>query len=239
MKILIIIVIFSLSLTSLAQSSTKTTQYSKLDSIEKLRVDSLIYERIPFNALKAKEDINNDTIRIIRLVLAGTPANTNEETTRLENRFGFFYDYEYLRLPNHHLKQKEEEYNNIVYQYLDSLFGFDTKREVYSEVVRMWWERNVVSNRTDRELRKYINKTLRGESKINKKQIFEIDKFYRDKKFRKAIDDYNQILSFNLTNQTTDYVLNSIYYCYLNMLQFEKANDFRKRNLKNTKLTKK
>ncbi len=243
MKVLLIIVLTSLGFNSYAQLSTRFKQYSELNSTEKEIVDSLIYTRIPFNALKAKQDLKNDTIRILRLspkgTLIGTAVSTNEEVLRIENRFGFIYDCKFFALPEEHLKLKEEEYNAVVYQYLDSIFCFDTEKEIYSEMNRMLWERTTVSNRTDKELRKFINVSLKNENKDVKKQVFIVDKMYRDKNYNEAINKYIEISNQNINKQTMEYILNSIYYCYLNMLQIEKADNFRQHRLQHIKLVKK
>jgi hypothetical protein len=211
-----------------AQTQVRRIEYSQLDSIEKARFDSIIYSRIPYNENKAINDIRNDTVRIISLTPGGSPANNNDELELLEERFDFSFYFDYLRLPNQYLQQRETEYNNVVYQYLDSIYCIDTKREIQLELIRMYFEREVVSNRTDKELKKIINKSLNGESKEIKNRIFEIDKKYRDRKFGEALKAYNEVSLLDIKRSTHEYLINSKYHCYLNMLQFEQAGRLKK-----------
>ena len=222
-----------------SQNTPKPKHYSELDSAKKSRIDSLIYSRIRFNASKAENDIQNDTIRIIWLTREGWLNGTNGDLQRIEHQFEVEFYYEYMQLPHEHLQLKQEEYNHIVFRHLDSVFHIDTKKEIQSELVRQIWEKFIVSNHTDKELQELIRTTLKREGKSIKKKVFDIDCLYRDRRFEEALNGYYQISRLNIQNQTMDYVINSIYHCYLNLQQYEKANDFKKKNSDRIKYVKK
>lgn len=227
MKVLTAIFIIIISLKLTAQTN-QTVNYSDLDSIHKARVDSMILSQIPYSKEKAYQDIQNQKIQIIRLTPGGESAFSNEEMNLIEQRFGFHFVYDYFEFPRRYLEQVENEYNNIMYLYLDSINEIDSREEIWSELWRMYFERQVYSKRTDKELAKAIHKILRGESKEIKSQILDADMLYRDRKFNDALNDYERIGLLELKPKTEAYLTDSKYRCLLNLQRYSEADSLKK-----------
>ena len=220
-------------------AQTNPKRYTELDSVQKARVDSFIYTQIPFDALKAKNDLHNDTIRIVSLKCSSimeTPLNNNDEIEQIEQRFGFIHHTEYYKLPYSHLLNKEEEYNKIVYSYLDSIFQFDTQKEIQHERVRLFRKRVIIPNRSHNKLRKHIKNQINGEEKQIIKKVFDVDCLYRNRQFEEAIIGYNEIINLSIQEATRNYLVTSIYYCYLNLGQYKTAHKYRLLNVNRIKL---
>lgn len=192
MKILTTIGLFLICLRLIAQTG-QTVNYSELDSVNKAKIDSLIFARIPYSCEKAKQDINNKNIQIIHLTPYGSPEFSADEMTSIEQRFGFHFVYDFFEYPHQYLEQAETKYNDVVYQYLDSINRIDTKKEIRIELARIYYERQVFSNKTDKELEKQIKRKLRGECKEIKAEVLHADKIYRDRKFIDALQEYERI----------------------------------------------
>ena len=193
------------------------------------RQDSIIFSKIPYDKYVAKSDIENGIIRIINLTCTGHIENTSEEIEQIENRFGFEFYYDCLELPYDYLIIRQNEYNRIVYNYLDSLYKIDCEAEIFTECVRLYSERIIASERTDKEIEKIVRKSIKGENKDIKKQIYQADLLYRDRKFGEALNLYEKIKSNN--DRTVNYVTNSIYHCLMNLKQFDKAKQLLDDNL--------
>nr|WP_319997652.1 hypothetical protein [uncultured Draconibacterium sp.] len=236
MKVLTTIFIIVTALKITAQTN-QTVNYSDLDSIHKARVDSMILSQIPYSKEKAYQDIQNQKIQIIQLIFGGDPGFSNEEINLIEKRFGFHYVYDYLQYPRPFLEKVQNEYNNIVYQYLDSINNIDCKNEIRSEYKRIFYEK-VVSSKTDRELKRTIQKKLRGESKQVKTEILNADKLYRDRKFNDALNEYESVSLTKTINETKNYIANSMYHCYMNLQQYAKADSMKNINNEINKIIK-
>lgn len=231
MKILITIGLFLLCWRGVAQNG-QSTNYADLDSVHKAKLDSLIFSRIPYSADKAKQDITNGNIQIIELTSVGSPSYSPDEIESVEQRFGFHFAYDFLKYPTHHLEQAETEYNKVMYQYLDSINNTNCEKAIWSELARMYYERQVYANKTDEELSKTIRKKLRGESKEVKVQIFEADKLYRDRKFTEALKKYERISLETIKPETKAYLVNSQYHCLTNLQRYTEADSLKKMNNK-------
>ena len=185
------------------------------------KIDSIVFSKIPYDSLVAKTDIENGTVRIVSLICSGQVEISSEEIEQIETRFGFKFYYDCLEFPYEYLVIKQKEYNTIVYMYLDSLYNIDSEAEISTEQVRVYSERIIASERTDNEIEKIIRKSLKRENKEIKKQIYQADLLYRDRKFEEALNTYEKIESNN--ERTISYVTNSKYHCLMNLKQFDKA----------------
>ena len=237
MKVLTTILIIVIVLKLTAQTN-QTVNYSDLDSIHRARVDSMILCQIPYSKEKAYQDIQNQKIQIIQLTPGGDPAFSNEEMNLIERRFRFHFVYDYFEYPRRYLEQAENEYNYVMYLYLDSINNIDIKKEISSEFKRLFYERQIFSNKTDYELYKTIRKKLRGENKKIKTEVLNADKLYRDRKFIDALNEYESICLLNTKNKTKNYIANSMYHCYMNLQQYAKADSIKNINNEISKIVK-
>jgi len=151
------IITFNLILTVVIGQNEKILKYSDLDTIGKIRINSAIYSQIPYDSSLALNDIKYGKIRIIDLI-CGDGINTNGEIKIIEDRLGFEFYYDCLQLPYKYLIEKQEDYNKVVYNYLDSINGLDSKQEIKDEMRRMFYERTLTANRNDRYLKKNSEK---------------------------------------------------------------------------------
>ncbi len=229
MKVLTTILIILISINLVAQKK-QTRTYLELDSIDKVKVDSIVLSQIPYSKEKAILDIQNNIIQIIQLSPGGSPAFNNEEISLIEQRFGFYFIYDFLKYPRKHLERAEQDYNSIVYEYLDSINNIDSKNEIRSELKRLFNERQFTSQKTDKELHKTIQKKLRGENKEIKIEVLNADKLYRDRKFNDALNEYESIRLKITTCKTKDYITNSMYHCFMNLQLYEKADSLKNMN---------
>ncbi len=214
----------------LVAQTGQTMNYSDLDSVHKAKLDSLIFSKIPYSIEKAKQDIHSGNIQIIKLTDVGSPSYSPDEIELVEQRFGFQFVYNFLKYPTNYLEQAETAYNKVMFQYLDSINNTDSKKEIWSELARMYYEREVYSNKTDKELNKAVRKKLRGENKEIKAQILDTDKLYRDRKYAEALNDYERISLLKLEPRTETYLTSSKYHCLINLQRYAEADSLKKMN---------
>ncbi len=110
------------------------------DSLHHAKYDSIFFSKIPYNAAKAKEDIKNGKVYYLHL-FADDSGFDNSDFEYLEKKFGFEYLYDYLRLPSQYLKRAEEDYNGVVFDYLDKKCQCDFEAEYMKELKRMFFEK--------------------------------------------------------------------------------------------------
>jgi tetratricopeptide (TPR) repeat protein len=201
------------------------------------KTDSIVFSKIPYDSLVAKTDIENGIVRIVNLSCSGQVEISPEEIEQIESRFGFQFYYDCLELPYEYLVIKQKEYNRIVYKYLDSLYNIDSEAEIFTEQVQLYSERIIASEKTDNEIEKNIRKSIKRENKEIKKQIYQADLLYRDRKFEEALNIYNKIESNN--EMTISYVTNSKYHCLMNLKQYDKARQLLDDNVSRIKKGKK
>jgi hypothetical protein len=108
--------------------------------------------RIPFDSLRAKKDIANDTVRLVELrstIDPGTyqPILDKYDIRILEDEFGFKYDYHDIEAYQEHLDQRAREYNSIVYRYLSEKLHGDAARMIMEK------KRELVMRKRGGELR--------------------------------------------------------------------------------------
>jgi hypothetical protein len=221
MRLLIVFLFSVLFIEVSAQTENKKLIYEELGSVEQVRIDSIIFSKIPYDSVQAHHDIKSGKIKIIVDACGGDPMNTNEEVDYVENKFGFEFAYDCLQLPREHVLQRQSEYNEVVYRYLDSLNNIDCEKAIYDELFRLLIERELTSKRTDKELQKIVRKSLKGESKEIKKQVYQADLLYRDRKFQEALKIYRDIKTEK--NKSSSYLINSQYHCLMNLNETEKA----------------
>jgi hypothetical protein len=102
--------------------------------------------QIPYDAKKAKMDIDSGVVHRISLMsifsgceLEITGLLEPDELERLEKKYGFMQEYFYIDepIPVRYLKEKEKEYNDVVFSFLDSLNGMDTFKVFREEVINI------------------------------------------------------------------------------------------------------
>lgn len=106
------------------------------DSLHVIKIDSIIYSRIPYNSLKAEQDISRGDIYYLHL-FPGDSFLDNGDYEHLEKLFGFKYLYGYLRYPNEYLMKAQVEYNNVVFDYLSKKCKCDFKAEYKNELKKL------------------------------------------------------------------------------------------------------
>ena len=117
------VILLSFSLVINAYSQSKT------DSIAIAYFNNLIQ----YDSLAATQDIRESKIHILELRglgHMGESFNTNEELELVEKRFGFKFKFDFIKAPYHFVQEKQQEYNNQIYQYLDSVLRIDSKNEI-------------------------------------------------------------------------------------------------------------
>jgi hypothetical protein len=101
--------------------------------------------QIPFDSLKAKRDILNDTIRIVSLIskqysgcrLSYLQYLSAENITLIEKQFGFTYNYFELDFNQGYLDQRQNEYNRVVYNYLDKQLNGDSFKLIRDKIIEL------------------------------------------------------------------------------------------------------
>jgi hypothetical protein len=188
------------------------------------KLDSIFNSKVPYDSSKAVLDIDIGLIQIIQLTSSiGDPGLTSDELSMIENRFGFKYHSESFDIPQEFLTAKQNEYNKIVYRYLDSINNCDTQKEIEIEALRLVIDNYLNITKSDKEIEKKLKKELRKEKSDIRDRILIADKHYRDKDFQKALDQYQMIENMQITNQTKAYIYNSMYHCLLNLLRYDDA----------------
>jgi hypothetical protein len=125
---------------------------SDIDNIKICLSDSGLHnyylKKIPYDSIRAKMDIKNDSIKIMTLasnIFYGCRLNfldylSEEEKRKIEKKFGFVYSYEsFDRIDQYYLDQRQKEYNDIVYKYLDDKLNGNSRelisKEIYYQVL--------------------------------------------------------------------------------------------------------
>ena len=180
------------------------------------------------NENKAKEDLKGNKILILVLISNFTTQNpqlTGGQIKSIEKRFGFEYDYRFFDIPQDFLHNKNQEYNDVVFEYLDSINNIDTKNEIETEFSRYMIENNSVSNTEDKKLKKVVRKEFRKEDRTHRKLIFSAEKVYRDRDFEKAFEIFTGIENRIMTPKGKCFILSSKYHSLMNLERFEEAYD--------------
>jgi len=112
---------------------------------DRSRVDSMYLAKIPFDSIKAKQDLKNDTVRLLNIfsLTWGSMGSRIDETIEpyqldsIEKSFGFKNEVVALDsiLPQH-AKMRESEYNRVVVEYLDSIHGIDFWEEYKKQILK-------------------------------------------------------------------------------------------------------
>ena len=159
----------------------------------------------------------------IGINISGDPLNISDELEYVENRFGFKYKFDYFEVPSDFVQKKQNEYNRQVYKYLDSILLIDSEEEINTELLRLGIERIIIANRTDKDIKKYVQKEFRKENKEFKNRLIEADLIYRDRKFEFALKKYQELNNEAKTDKGLLYLQTSEYHCLMNLEKFEKA----------------
>jgi hypothetical protein len=227
MRLFLVFLFLLLFIEVSAQDKNKKAIYEEIDSAQLARIDSIFFSKIPYDSLVAYEDIKQNNIKII--LGCGDPVNTNEEFKIVEKEFGFRFAYDCNNnVPHEYSDQRRNEYNNVIISYLDSLYHFDNKREISNEMLRLYFERKFISTKTDKKIKKNLRRKIRWEKKEIKKQVYQADLLYRDRKFQEALNSYRTIITDN--EKTISYLINSQYHCLMNLQEFDNARAFYKEN---------
>lgn len=148
---------------------------------------------------------------------------TGEQIKSIEERFGFKYDYRFFNIPQDYLNNKNTKYNNVVYEYLDSINNFDTRKEIDIEFNRYSIENLIISNINDRNLKKVVWKEFQKQDKKHREIILRAEKLYRDREFEKALKIYKEIEEKIITEKGKIFILNSKYHSLMNLEKFKEA----------------
>ncbi|MBS2211864.1 hypothetical protein KEM09_10635 [Carboxylicivirga mesophila] len=181
---------------------------------------------IPYDSLMAIQDLSESKIQILKLSglgHLGEPLNTNEELELVEQRFGFKFIFDFIKAPHDLVIEKQKEYNNQVYRYLDSYLQIDAQNEISIELKRLAFERLALTIETDKQLAKRIKKTFRKESNEFKTLLISADIKYRDRKFKSALEEYEQLFKLAQTESGQLYLQTSEYHCKMNLGKYSEA----------------
>lgn len=140
----------------------KDTVINLQSTVDKIKIclsDSGLHNyflrQIPYDSVKAKNDISNDTIRIISLIsksFSGCRLNlldylSDEEKGTIEKKYGFTYEYfVFDKTSQNYLDQRQREYNDIVYKYLDRKFSMSSKRLIDKEILNLAYRKKSKEN---------------------------------------------------------------------------------------------
>jgi len=111
--------------------------------------------KVPYDSIRAKTDILNDTIRIVELIsteFSGCRLKllyylSLEEKESIENKFGFKYtSFVIDKISQNYLDQREREYNAMVYKYLDKKVNGDSNDSIEGEIFRVIHEKRKKQN---------------------------------------------------------------------------------------------
>lgn len=105
------------------------------------RVEESIRQGIGYNAARALEDIKNGDIFILDLLGFENTEFQKSDYEYLENLFGFKYLCNPLNAPIDYLFEAEEQYNTVVFEYLDSVCDCNFKRKYGKEFKKIWHKR--------------------------------------------------------------------------------------------------
>ncbi|MFB6341291.1 hypothetical protein ACE1ET_06195 [Saccharicrinis sp. FJH62] len=230
MKLYITLIFSMLFLYSYGQVVINEKNYSDVDSITKMRIDSIMYSRFPYNEEIALKDIRKNNIRILYLYGTNDPYDDLFDTKLIEDRFGFKYHFEEFLFPETLLQKIQDRYNSVVYSYLDSIYRIDVKSEIDYEIKRQFWEESITAKQSNKDLRKKIRTELKGENGQIKKALYEIDKQYRDRNFEQALEKYKTFNFENIQPKTKNYILNSQYHCLMNLHEYNEAQKLYENN---------
>lgn len=119
--------------------------------------DSLIHQhfrdQIPFDKQRAKLDLRKGKIEIVSLYSEYSGCEigvydvlSEEDKVELEERYGFKYVNYFIEdhVMEPYLGQAENEYNGVVYHYLDSVNQINTKEEFRNDVFRMYKDKKSI-----------------------------------------------------------------------------------------------
>lgn len=98
--------------------------------------DSLIYNMIPYSKMKAKQDIENGKIYYLQIG-GGSDFLDIDDYECLEKQFGFEYFFVDYRLPREYLEKALDDYNSVVFEYLDEKCNCNFIEEYQKECSRL------------------------------------------------------------------------------------------------------
>ena len=111
--------------------------------------------QIPFDSMMAKSDIEKGVVRIIDLISPTYEAERTrlqdlisiDQRTLVEESLGFtFEDFILDEVAPKYLTQREEEYNAVVYRYLDSKHNAPTESLIKSMIIKLYKEQKAKEN---------------------------------------------------------------------------------------------
>lgn len=132
---------------------------SPLTNVDVCLSDSALHNhhlrKIPFDSIRAKKDIEDGTIILVTLIsnqssgsrtyLVG--ALSNEEKESIERKFGFKHSFIALDgIDQYYLDQRQREYNDIVYNYLDKINSGDSKRLINDDLIKIIKKKRDIKN---------------------------------------------------------------------------------------------
>ncbi len=176
----------------------------------------------------AKEDLKNGKVHLLRYYSSLNLielSNPQVDFDSVETIFEFEYVWGLLPISSDSIQQITTPYNEVVYNHLDSLFEYDSKLAIRTELTRLGVSR-LEFNRSLGDIRKNVQNSFRNESKEIRHQIFQADSLYLSRQFELAIKSYGDLYSSNITPSTQDYMLCSLYHCFLQLDQRELAERF-------------
>lgn len=188
------------------------------------KLDSLFLARIPYNSGSALEDIRNG--KVILLKLSTKRANFSilkkEDYVSVENKFEFKFHFDTIKAPSRLLRKQESEYNNVVYDYLDSTRVINSKILIINELKRLVDER-VLQAQTSKNQRQEVRRKFEQASPKIIRIISRAEIAYRKRDFKKAFALYEYAFT---TVKVTSYkgnLYNNMYHCKLNINDMETA----------------
>lgn len=103
---------------------------------------NIFLSKIPFDSIRARKDLASGIVRIISLDGEQGPTRTaildvlgEEEIINIEMKLGLKFEYHYLADVFHmYRKQREKEYNDVVYKFLDQKLEGDSRESIRQEI---------------------------------------------------------------------------------------------------------
>lgn len=156
-----------------------------------------------------------------------------EQINTIEKRFGFTYEYLYFKIPQDFLTPKEELFNKVVYDHLDSLCNCDSRKEIKKEFGRFSFENCVISRRSEKTLIKIVRQEFRKKDKRLRNEAFEAEKLYTNRKYAEAYEAFSKIEEKLTTEEAKRFILTSKYHSLMNQFKFDEANLLLKKDTTN------
>lgn len=112
------------------------------------------FRHVGFDSARAIDDLANDTVRLVSLYsdqFSGCRISildylSNDDIKSIEDEFGFKYAGLLRHAPQSYCDQREKEYNQVMYNYLDKRLGGDSRQIIREKIMELARRRRAEQN---------------------------------------------------------------------------------------------